>query len=338
MVDKRAVLVGIDSYPGSDKLVGCAKDASDLCRVLERNENQTRNFHCDLLTNLYGDIVDPQRIARAVDELFSEPASCALFYFAGHGHVDPVTGKGYFITQSKTQGETGRYRFDDLLARANSAFSKNNIHSTVIIVDCCYAGAIGEEDLEDGSSLISRIGPGVTILAAAGRRQAADSSTVTGGLFTQYMVDGLRGSAANLRGEVTPASLYAHIDQILGPKGQRPVYKANVRRFMPLRTCTERVPLDTLIALPKLFKDAEKQIPLGPEYEPNRDNTPKWLEDIPPEPEKVKIFVMLQQLNRQGLVVPVGAEHMYYAAIDSKSCKLTELGKHYREMAVLGWL
>jgi len=29
------------------------------------------------------------------------------------------------------------------------------------------------------------------------------------------------------------------------------------------------------------------------------------------------------------LVVPVGEDHMYYAAINSKSCKLTILGEHY---------
>jgi len=30
-----------------------------------------------------------------------------------------------------------------------------------------------------------------------------------------------------------------------------------------------------------------------------------------------------------GLVVPVSEEHMYYAAINSKSCRLTALGGHY---------
>ena len=30
-----------------------------------------------------------------------------------------------------------------------------------------------------------------------------------------------------------------------------------------------------------------------------------------------------------NLVVPVGETHMYYAAMNSKSCKLTALGVHY---------
>jgi len=41
-------------------------------------------------------------------------------------------------------------------------------------------------------------------------------------------VDALGGAAANLVGDVTPGSVYAHIDQSLGPWAQRPVFKTNV--------------------------------------------------------------------------------------------------------------
>jgi len=32
---------------------------------------------------------------------------------------------------------------------------------------------------------------------------------------------------------------------------------------------------------------------------------------------------------RDSVLVPVGEDHMYYAAMNSKSCKLTVLGAHY---------
>jgi hypothetical protein len=54
------------------------------------------------------------------------------------------------------------------------------------------------------------------------------------------------------------------------------------------------------------------------------------------DPVKITIFKELQACNRQGLVVPVEAEHMYNAAIESKACKLmTALGAHYRKLAML---
>ena len=36
-----------------------------------------------------------------------------------------------------------------------------------------------------------------------------------------------------------------------------------------------------------------------------------------------------QLFESVGLIEPVGAEHMYFAAMKSKSCKLTALGLHY---------
>jgi len=47
----------------------------------------------------------------------------------------------------------------------------------------------------------------------------------------------------------------------------------------------------------------------------------------------VAVFKDLQKCNRQGLVVPVDADDMYSAAMNSKSCRLTPLGKHYRRLA-----
>ena len=43
----------------------------------------------------------------------------------------------------------------------------------------------------------------------------------------------------------------------------------------------------------------------------------------------VIVFKNLQRLESVGLVYPVGEEHMYFAAMNSKSCKLTPLGQHY---------
>ncbi|WNM07535.1 hypothetical protein RI056_10505 [Komagataeibacter nataicola] len=54
---------------------------------------------------------------------------------------------------------------------------------------------------------------------------------------------------------------------------------------------------------------------------------------VEPIEEHVAVFKGLQACNRNGLVVPVGAEHMYYAAIESKSCRLTAIGAHYRKLA-----
>ena len=51
-----------------------------------------------------------------------------------------------------------------------------------------------------------------------------------------------------------------------------------------------------------------------------------------PNPSNTAIFSILQKFNRVNLLVPVNAPHMYHAAMESKSCKLTVLGEHYRRV------
>ena len=46
-------------------------------------------------------------------------------------------------------------------------------------------------------------------------------------------------------------------------------------------------------------------------------------------PTNTRIFSDLQKLEGIGLVIPVGEEHMYFAAMNSKQCALTSVGKHY---------
>jgi hypothetical protein len=55
-----------------------------------------------------------------------------------------------------------------------------------------------------------------------------------------------------------------------------------------------------------------------------------------PIPENTRKFAVLQNYNRLNLVVPVDAPHMWHAAMESKGCKLTVLGEHYRRLAERG--
>lgn len=47
----------------------------------------------------------------------------------------------------------------------------------------------------------------------------------------------------------------------------------------------------------------------------------------------IAVFAKLQALNRVHLVIPVGAEHMYDAAMQSKTCRLTASGRYYWRLA-----
>jgi hypothetical protein len=146
-------------------------------------------------------------------------------------------------------------------------------------------------------------------------------------------VDALRGAAANLVGDVTPGSVYAHIDQSLGPWAQRPMFKTNVKAFVSLRKAAPPIPLAHLQALATYFPQADYELELDPAYEPERSEDQRKDPNIPPpDPKKNAIFAVLQEYAKVNLMRPVGAPHMWHAAMQSKSCKLTALGEHYRAL------
>jgi len=96
-----------------------------------------------------------------------------------------------------------------------------------------------------------------------------------------------------------------------------------VKSFCSLRKVQPPIDLEDLHKLTEYFPNAGYDFPLNPSFEPESDQ---------PDLEKTKIFKILQQFNRINLLVPVGAPHMYHAAMESKSCKLTVLGEHYRRL------
>jgi hypothetical protein len=303
---KKALVIGIDDYPDSP-LTGCVFDAISMANILEKNGDGSPNYSVKRLTSNELEI-DSGVLQDSVEELFSSDAETALLYFAGHGTINPKTSAGYLVSQDGRRGALGM-SFADVLALANKA--SPNISSTIIILDSCQSGGLGE--VPSGSSdVASVLGTGVTILTACHRDQLA--SEVDGqGVFTSILLDGLSGGASDILGRITPASVYAHIDQTLGAWEQRPVYKANVQTFVTLRNV-----------------EAKGACPISCV---SGQNVPKEFRDLPVDEDNVRVFKDLQLCNRHSLVVPVGAEHMYYAAIESKTCKLTALGGHYRKLA-----
>lgn len=323
---KKALIVGIDDYKGSP-LSGCVNDALSVANILERNGDGSPNFSVKTLTS--NDVeVNCETLSENLEALFQGGADIALFYFAGHGLINEG-GEGYIVAQDGKKGAWGA-SMTEILALANQAQAR--IKSTVIILDCCHSGNIGDVPSLGTGDKVSVIGNGVTILTACDRSEGAAEFNGHG-LFTGILIDSLSGSGADICGRITSASVYAQVDQILGPWKQRPIYKTNVRNLISLREVAPKIPLEILRRLPTYFKNPADRFNLDPSFEPDRENVPKHLQKVPVNDDNAKIFKELQMCNRHGLVAPVDAEHMYYAAINSKSCKLTALGAHYRKLA-----
>ncbi len=312
---RKALVVGIDYYAHGSPLHGCVRDAHSVKAVLERNSDGSVNFGVLLLTGTSpSEAVARSKLKDCIKELFADDSEIALFYFAGHGHIE-ATG-GYLLASDCKTGDDG-VPLGEILTLANASKARNK----VIVLDSCHSGIAGSPP---SSPQTAELAEGLTILTASTAEQYASEQSGAG-VFTTLFVDAMSGAAGNLVGDVTPGSVYAHIDQSLGPWDQRPVFKTNVKSFVSLRKVQAPIDLAELRRITEFFPSPGFQFQLDPSFEPESDG---------PVEQNTQRFAILQKYNRVNLVVPVGASkpHMYHAAMESKSCKLTVLGEHYRRL------
>ncbi|GHV17877.1 hypothetical protein FACS189425_05120 [Clostridia bacterium] len=306
---RKALIVGVNFYHFCNCLSGCVPDAYAVNAVLEQHSDGTRNFDVELkVATDQTTTIDRVTLKNYVNELFKDDCEVALFYFSGHGYIE--SAGGFLITSECKNGDDG-FPMSELLTIVNNSPARNKI----IVIDTCFSGQVGNPSVNSSNAYIKE---GVTILTASqGNQTSVDEGD--GSTFTKLFVDALSGAAANLLGDVSPGGVYAHIDQSLGAWQQRPIFKTNVKNFVSLRTVQPPIAISDLRKITELFPDSF-EFKLDPTFEPEEPSAVK---------ENTEKFAILQKFNRVNLVVPVEAEHMYFAAIHSKSCKLTVVGEYY---------
>lgn len=310
---KKALIVGIDAYKNFSPLTGCVDDAKRMYEVLARHEDRTRNYDCQLFTSSRKKPIDGRFLEQKWNELFEDFKGDILFYYSGHG-AQTETG-GQFALHDGDCTIPG-LAMDALLTLVNASLA----HEIILIVDCCYAGSMGNPAMFSGNAFIRE---GVTILAASSPKGLAKERAGRG-VFTELVISALEGGAADVRGDVSPASVYAYVDQALGAWDQRPIYKSYTSRTSSLRRCKAPLPREVLTELPKLFKKPDGAHRLSPSYE----HTHKSKKD-----EKVDLFNKFKLLRDARLLRTTEGKDLFYTALDSGSVVLTPLGQFYWRLA-----
>jgi len=304
---KKALVIGINEY-SSHPLKGAVNDAKIISELLKVNGNDETNFEVKTIF----DVQSKSELLTAISDFYEVKADMDILYFAGHGYVNELGG--FIVTPDHKRYDEG-ISMDHILSLANVSETRNK----VIILDCCKSGSFA---VPNKSGSITPISSGISILTSS--REDEPSKEINGhGVFTNLLIEGLKGGAADIRGHISPGGLYAYIDQALGAHEQRPVFKTNVTEFVKLRSVIPQIPLSVIRTLTEYFQ-------LDPSFEfTNSNDVSHEVKEPYAKAENIKIFKNLQKLESVGLIIPEGEEHMYFAAMNSKKCKLTSLGHHY---------
>src|SRR5271166_4091399 len=207
---ERALVIGISDYPPPiRKLPAVANDVREMARLLGSDQGQ---FPAQNVRSLADGEATQKAILDVIEGTFSGVrADDAVFaYLAGHGEV--VAGEYYFIAHDTTA--QGIAINGVPLKRLNAAFDSSPSQRAFMWLDFCHSGGIIPRDFgtePDDREVISRAlevaqGQGKLIIAACTPGQKAYELGAHG-LFTEALLKGLKGEAAN-QGEVTINSLY----------------------------------------------------------------------------------------------------------------------------------
>ena len=309
---RKALIIGINKYDNPNaKLRSCENDASQMHQLLCKHEDETANFDAQLQLNL-----TCEQLRKQVLNLLKpqRAPSHALLYFSGHGYVN--ASGGFLVGKDYSKEDIGISM--DWLAEQIQA---SGIPQITLIFDCCHAATYGQ--MESEGRLLSSLPENVTLLAAVRGDDVAQEGP-RHGKFTQILLQGLEGAAADVLGRVTAASLYSMADAVLTPWQQRPVFKSFVTAMEPLRQCHPTVDKQQLIELNgyDFFKERNRKKQLKPSCVCTDTEKKRSME----------AFVRLSEFQRAGLIQCNHGRTVYEAALRGETCELTPLGHFFLEL------
>jgi hypothetical protein len=247
-----AVIVGINDYPKLPRLKYALNDATEFQRLLvEKNRVPAENIF--LLLNAEATLGNIRSTLGTRLRAAAGKGDMVIIFFAGHGATDrdalSPDGDGlekYLLTWEADPKDL----YSTAIPMREIAYILDRIQSErlIFIADACYSGASGGRTVSAtgmrasiADTFLDRIAAGrgkVIITASAANEVSVERDELQHGVFTYYLLEGLRGAADTDRdGTVTIDEAYRYVSEKV-PRAtgqeQHPVKKGSVEGSLVL--------------------------------------------------------------------------------------------------------
>jgi uncharacterized caspase-like protein len=259
--ERWAVVIGVGQYEGTEipQLRYSVPDAEAIAEILIGSAGFKKE-HVLLLTDKTPKSPTLRNIKWALGTFLARSAGkedTVLIFFAGHGapEVDPrgIEGDGlakYLVPIDADPEDlfSTALPMDDIY----TIFARIESERVVVFLDTCYSGAAGGRTFASkkrrGAAVddlflerLTRSKGRVIITASQPNEVSLELTELGHGLFTYYLVQGLKGAAdLNRDGMVALQELYEYLEQQVSRKSravggnQHPVMKGEVEGVLPL--------------------------------------------------------------------------------------------------------
>ena len=217
--DYHALVIGNNDYGDMPNLKTAVADAEAVSQVLEERYGFTVT---KLINATRHDMIGAMSELRATLSYDTN----LLIYYAGHGIVDPVTERGYWLPVDAQQNNPSNWVSNDDITDMLKAIPARHI---LVVADSCYSGtlvramAVKLETWEDRRAWLKRIVEkrSRTALASGGLEPVADAGSGGHSVFAAALLQALRDNTEIIEAQV----LFAPVRKsVVLNANQTPVY------------------------------------------------------------------------------------------------------------------
>jgi hypothetical protein len=216
-----ALLVGIANYHSIRKLSKTTHDATDFSEILANS-----GYHEKNLKLLLDHDATKSNISKELDSLAHSVSSdsTVIIFFSGHGtQVHGGFSSGEYLCP--VEAELSKIK-DTCISSSEitDALKAIRVNRLVLFLDACHSGGVGEirdpnTKIKSGLSeqsykRLAPVGGGRVIISSCESNEVAwEFSNMRNGIFTHYLLEGIRGGAARSDGTIWVSNLFSYISE-----------------------------------------------------------------------------------------------------------------------------
>ncbi len=226
------IAIGVDKYHVVKPLEYAGADALAVAKAF-REVGGIDRAHVLLVNDAGEDRPDAATLARLIPEWLKKagPDDTVVFSFSGHGYRD-AAGNLYLAPTDFDPDRKDATGLDTKVLRQH--LKECRAATKLIFLDACHSGAFGGANQADSTGLADLFGKldgAVSIVSSSGRQQSQELHKLKHGIFTYWLVRGLRGEAnTTIDGVIDADELYRFLNEKV-PETARRELKVEQRPF-----------------------------------------------------------------------------------------------------------
>jgi cyclophilin family peptidyl-prolyl cis-trans isomerase len=257
--NSRAVLIGTSTY----RTLGNVPAARSLGRLHGLLTSDLCGWPADKVT-VIEDAPRPGDLPKQLIQMFYDITDVALFYFVGHGLIDDADQLCLGLVESENEPHL-RAATSLEFRVVRDAFTRSSAETSILILDCCFAGlanqrrnTLGTSDLVDQA-----IGVGAYTIAACQAygtasfdTDGADPQTT----FTKYLVDLIEAGIPGQQAELRLRPIFRYLTERLTNAGYPRPMERNVNSASEFAFAYNAAPVQVQVDIPTALQKMDARL------------------------------------------------------------------------------